>query len=201
MPTGTPEVPRDRRGRPLTGQALEGWRRRQAELAAAVAAREDVAAVARMVCRLAARATGLPAPDAMAALGAQAGATGQDDALRVLRAAGHVPDVQAQRWAAEATVQAQASTGPGWGNDPEHHPEVTALLLSGAPMADVQEKIREVAGRMAREREERQLAARPGMLWETRDGVPVMDGSRVRPPRQTSVVHNDVPELGSERTG
>jgi hypothetical protein len=161
-----------------------------------------VAALARMVCRLAARHLGLPAPDALAALGARAGSSGQEDALRCLRAAGHLPEMQAQRWAAEAPVQTQHSTGPGWDRDPEHHPEVTALLQAGASMADVSEKIREVAGRVAREREEQLARSRPGVLWETREGEPVLDRGHPTPLRpQHSVVHNDVPELGAERTG
>jgi hypothetical protein len=202
MPSGTPSQPVDHRGKPLRGQALEGWRRKQAELAAAVEAREDIAALARMVCRLAARELGVPAPDALAVLGARDGASGQEDALRCLRASGINPEPQRQRWAEQAAVQAQHSTGPGWDRDPDHHPEVIALLTSGAPMADVQEKIREAAGRAAREREEQLARSRPGVLWETREGEPVLERGHATPLRpQSSVIHRDVPELGAERTG
>jgi hypothetical protein len=199
MPTGTPDVPLDSNGRPLKGVALEGHLRRQAELDAAEQAREDVAALARMVCRLAARELGMPAPDALSALGARVGSSGQEDALRCLRAAGHVPDVQAQRWAAEAPVQAQHSTGRGYDGDPEHHPEVVALITTpGTPMSAVIAKIAEVAERQQAEREQA-AAADPGLLWVTREGIEVRESRHPTPLRpQRSLVRQGVPELGSE---
>jgi hypothetical protein len=199
MPTGTPNVPLDSRGRPLAGIALEVHLRKQAELAAAAEAREDVAALARVVCRLAARGLGLPAADALAALGVQAGPAGRGDALRVLRCAGIDPEPQAHAWAEQAPIRQQASRGRGWDGDPEHHPEVVALIRTpGVPMQAVLEKIAEVAERQARERAA-QRAASPGVLWATRDGKEVREERAPVPLQpQRSIIRENVPPLGAE---
>jgi hypothetical protein len=76
MPTGIPSQPADESGRPLVGAAVESWRRAEAERRAAAEAREDIEALARVVCRMAAGALRMPAPDALAAIGAQAGIGG-----------------------------------------------------------------------------------------------------------------------------
>ena len=107
MPTGTPNEPLDSNGRPLASAALRVHLMKQAELDAAAAAREDIEALARVVCRMAARGLMMPAPDALAVLGAQGGPGGREDALRCLRAAGYPPEPQAQRWAEERPLRQQ----------------------------------------------------------------------------------------------
>ena len=76
MPTGELKEPLDSNGRPLKGRALEYHLRKQAEVQAAAQAREDIEALARVVCRMAARGLMMPAPDALAVLGAQGGPRG-----------------------------------------------------------------------------------------------------------------------------
>lgn len=195
-----PEVPGDRTGRPLTGAALESWQRAEAERRAAVEAREDVAALARMVCRLAARGMSMPAPDALAAIGARSGPAGQQDALRCLRAAGYSPEPASQRWAEEAPLQRQSSrqTGDLYADDPAHDPRVTAALLAGRPRAEVAELVAEVAAERQRAQEEAASAA-PGVMWTTRNGDVVRDGGPAAPlVPQRSAVRQSVPPLGAE---
>jgi len=200
MPTGHPEPPRGSNGKPLAGVALEVHLRRQAELDAAASYAEDIRAMARTLGLLAARTLGLPVPDALAALGSRDGADGQADALRVLRCSGHLPDAQVQRWDELAPVRAQASTGRGYDGDPEHHPEVVALITTpGTPMSAVLAKIAEVAERQQAEREKAAEARPRGVLWTTREGAEVRESPAATPLRpQRSLVRQAVPELGSE---
>ena len=143
MPTGIPNEPLDSNGRPLASAAL---RVHLAEVQAAAQAREDIEALARVVCRMAARGLMMPAPDALAVLGAQGGPGGREDALRCLRAAGYPPEPQAQRWAEEAPLRQQSGTVAGnlYAGDPSHDPRVTEALLAGASMAEVADLIGEV---------------------------------------------------------
>ena len=208
MPTGELKEPLDSNGRPLKGRALEYHLRKQAEVQAAAQAREDIEALARVVCRMAARGLMMPAPDALAVLGAQGGPGGREDALRCLRAAGYPPEPQAQRWAEEAPLRQQSSSAAGdlYAGDPAHDPRVTAALRDGRSMAEVADLIAEVrAERRQAEQDTRAAAAAagqdPGVLWVTREGVVLRDGgtARGRPlVPQRSVVRRDVPELGSE---
>ncbi len=202
MPTGTPSEPADERGRPLFGAALEAHLRKQAELDAAAGYAEDIKAVARIVCRLAGRALRMPAPDALAALGAQAGNGGQADALRTLRAAGFDPEPRAQRWAEEAPLARQASSRAGnlW-DDPEHDPRVIQALREGQPLDEVADLVAQITAERRREREEAEAAlpVPPDVLWTTREGRPVRESRQATPfMAQHSIVRRDVPELGSE---
>jgi hypothetical protein len=203
VPTGTPDVPLDSRGKPLAGVALEGHLRRQAELDAATEAREDVRAMARMLCRLAARQLNMPSPDALAALAARDGADGQADALRALRCAGVNPEPQRQRWAEQAPVQRQASsrTGDLWADSPDHDPRVTQAIMAGQSGAAVQDIIRQVTEERRAAKEGAAETARSGVLWTTRDGEEVRESpSRATPLMpQRSVVRRDVAPLGEER--
>ena len=202
----TPHGPLDTNGRPLAGAALRVHLMKQAELDAAAAAREDIEALARVVCRMAARGLMMPAPDALAVLGAQGGPGGREDALRCLRAAGYPPEPQAQRWAKEAPLRQQSGTVAGslYAEDPSHDPRVTEALLAGASMAEVADLVAEVrAERQQAQQDARAAAAAaghdPGVLWVTREGGVVRDGGAVTPlVPQRSVVRKDVPELGSE---
>ena len=208
MPTGTPNEPLDSNGRPLAGAALRVHLMKQAELDAAAAAREDIEALARVVCRMAARGLMMPAPDALAVLGAQGGPGGREDALRCLRAAGYPPEPQAQRWAKEAPLRQQSGTVAGdlYAGDPAHDSRVTAALRDGRSMAEVADLIAEVRAERRQAGEEQRAAAAaagqdPGVLWVTPEGEPLRDGAAAhgRPlVPQRSVVRKDVPELGSE---
>lgn len=176
-----PDGPRGADGKPLQGAALKAHQ-----------TREDIAALARVLVRFLVRETRLPAAAAMASLG---GPDGDEDAFRVLKLAGAVmdgdlgPALDAQR----AQAPAQVSTGSGWQGDPEHHPDVTRLIMAGAPMAEVNAKLRELAA----ERESgKAAAADSGVLWTTRDGQTVTDATRA--PVQLSHVHADVRPLGYE---
>jgi hypothetical protein len=202
---------RDQNGKSLGGLPLETRIARMAVLdalwrAAESKVSENLAALARMVCRIAASALRRPAPDALAVYGAQAGDGGRDDALLVLRAAGLDPDRMAQRWAEELPVQRQSSSRPGniWADDPAHDPRVIAALREGRPMAEVADITAEVAAGQRREKQEQRDAAAaaghdPSVLWETRDGQVLRDDGAVTPlVPQRSVVRRGVPELGSE---
>ena len=206
MPSGVPEVPRGGDGRPLSGAALDVHLRRQAELAAAAGYAEDIRAMARTVCRMAAGALRMPAPDALAALGAQAGNGGREDSLRVLRAAGIDPDPQARRWAEEAPLLQQSSSRAGdlYAGDPEHDPRVTEAVLAGAPLDEVADLVAQITAERARLKDEA-AAARPlppDVLWETRDGRLVRESPQARPlTEQRSIVRRSVPPLGERPPG
>ena len=207
MPTGTPHEPVDANGKPLGGAALESWRRAEAERRAAAEAREDVAALARVVCRLAGRVTGLPATDGVRAVASLAGQDGAEAALRCLRAAGLDPDPQARRWAAEAPRQRQASYRPGdlYAGDPAHDPRVTAAILAGEPMDAVADLTAQVTAERRREAEEAEAAlpVPPDVLWMTREGKAVREGSGHGAPltAQRSIVRREVPERAGVRGG
>jgi len=207
MPTGELKEPLDSNGRPLKGRALEYHLRKQAEVQAAAQAREDIEALARVVCRMAARGLMMSAPDALAVLGAQGGPGGREDALRCLRAAGYPPEPQAQRWAEEAPLRRQSSTvADPYSNDPLHDPRVLAALGPGGSIAEARDIAAEVAAERRQARQEALAAAAaaghdPRLLWVTPEGEPLRDGAAAhgRPlVPQRSIVRRDVPELGSE---
>jgi hypothetical protein len=199
-------------GRAMGGVPLETRIARMAQLdafwdLAESNAAENVAALARTVCRITASALRRPAPDAQAVYGAQGGAQGREDVLLVLRAAGYDPDPVAQMWADQAPLQRQSSrAGNIFANDPEHDPRVIAALRKGRPMAEVADIAAEVAAERERVKQEERLAAvaaghSPGVLWQTRTGAVVRDegATSTRPLQpQRSLVRRDVPELGSE---
>ena len=202
---------RDQNGKSLGGLPLETRIARMAVLddlwgKAESKASENLAALARTVCRIAASMLRRPAPDALAVYGAQAGDGGRDDALLVLRAAGLDPDRMAQRWAEELPVQRQSSSRPGniWADDPMHDPRVLAALGPGGSIAEAADIGAEVAGERRRAKEDQLAAARaaghdPDLLWTTREGKQVRDGGAATPLMpQRSVVRPGVPELGSE---
>jgi hypothetical protein len=204
MPTGELKEPLDSNGRPLKGRALEYHLRKQAEVQAAAQAREDIEALARVVCRMAARGLMMPAPDALAVLGAQGGPGGREDALRCLRAAGYPPEPQAQRWAEEAPLRQQSSTvADPYSNDPAYDDRVTAALREGRSTAEIADLIAQVAAerdRAQRDQLEQRAAAGqpPGHMWDLVGGGVLRDGTRPAAPVQRSAVRRDVPELGSE---
>jgi hypothetical protein len=202
---------RDRKGTMLAGPPLESRMARMAQLDALWQRAqgndaENVAALARTVCRIAASALRMPAPDALAVYGAQAGDGSRDDALLVLRAAGLDPDGMAQRWAEELPVQRQSSSRAGdiWADDPAHDERVIAALRDGRSMAEVADIAAEVAAQRRRAKEDQRAAAAeagrdPSVLWVTREGRAVRDDGVTTPlVPQRSVVRRDVPELGSE---
>ena len=201
MPTGIPNEPLDSNGRPLASAAL---RVHLAEVQAAAAAREDIEALARVVCRMAARGLMMPAPDALAVLGAQGGPGGREDALRCLRAAGYPPEPQAQRWAEEAPLRRQSSTvADPYSNDPAYDDRVTAALREGRSTAEIADLIAQVAAERDRAQryqlEQRAAAGQPpGHMWDLVGGGVLRDGTRPAAPVQRSAVRRDVPELGSE---
>ena len=204
MPTGELKEPLDSNGRPLKGRALEYHLRKQAEVQAAAQAREDIEALARVVCRMAARGLMMPAPDALAVLGAQGGPGGREDALRCLRAAGYPPEPQAQRWAEEAPLRRQSSTvADPYSNDPAYDDRVTAALREGRSTAEIADLIAQVAAERDRAQryqlEQRAAAGQPpGHMWDLVGGGVLRDGTRPAAPVQRSAVRRDVPELGSE---
>ena len=167
---------KDRNGK-LVGVALEAHNRREAELAAALTARSDVEALARMVALLAARMTRLPAPDALRVV---AGRDGQEDALSVLRAAGLSTEPQRRTWEAERPAQRQVSTTP----DPEHSAEAMSALREGGV-----EAYRAVVAGMheARAAERVQRQAGNSVLWETRTGEQVTEGQGTGQPLRQQV--------------
>lgn len=185
---GREQVPKDHRGFPMKGAALQYYRERQADIQAAVEARQAVESVAAVVTVLASRLTGLPGPDAVRALMSAAGTNGLDHALAVTRAAGHSVPAQASQWRAEAPVQRQASAtvGGGWESDPDHSPVVMEAIMRGAS-ADELNRIRfaVAAEREAgRQRQERQSS----VMWRTRSGDLLDDTGGEPRPFQQSVV-------------
>jgi hypothetical protein len=199
---------RNHKGAMMGGPPLDSRIARMAQLdalwdLAESRAAENVAALARTVCRIAASALRRPAPDALAVYGAQGGADGREDALLVLRAAGYDPEPQAQRWAQELPVHRQASsrTGELYADDPMHDPRVIAALREGRSMAEVADIGAEVAAGRRRAKQEALDAAGqdPSVLWVTRAGKALRDGGAATPLMpQRSVVRCGVPELGSE---
>jgi hypothetical protein len=146
----------------------------------------------------------MPAPDALAVLGAQGGPGGREDALRCLRAAGYPPEPQAQRWAEEAPLRRQSSTvADPYSNDPAYDDRVTAALREGRSTAEIADLIAQVAAerdRAQRDQLEQRAAAGqpPGHMWDLVGGGVLRDGTRPAAPVQRSAVRRDVPELGSE---
>ena len=168
------------------------YARKLAEQAALVAGYQvQHRAAMRVVAAAAARLTGLPAPDALRVL------AGPGDALAVLEGAGMDAGEVAGRWL-PADVPRQASTSLGdWG--PDHDPRVTHALTHGASdaeLAGIRQQVAQEYQQRAVQKAQREAA------YYGRDQMPVALGVSTGPggaPQQTSSVHTDVPELGSER--
>ena len=193
MPADTEQLT-DSRGRPLHGRALQvaqaGERRRQAEAEALATSQ----AVARALLRLMARGS-LSGPDVLRNL------VGHDDALRILRAAGMNAEPAAASWQAAAPVQQAQSTGRTaalWASSPDHDPRMVAALtrpgVTDAEIAAVRAQVAAEYAARAAERAARRQSS--GVMWRTRDGSVVTDGTA--PPVQASRVNQAVPPLGSE---
>lgn len=187
---GRDELPRDHRGFPMKGAALEGYKQRQADINEAVMARQTVESLARTVMVLASRLTGLPGPDAVRALMQQAGTDGLQHGAAVVRAAGHSVPAQQAAWQAEAPRQRQASAtvGGGWEADPDHAPEVMEAIRRGASAWELNQIRTGVAARHQQAREQQQKQS--GVMWRTRDGGELRDDTEPTP-FQTSVVVRD----------
>lgn len=158
--------------------------RREAEYRRQSEAAEDARAVGRMLGYVAAFVTGLPVPDALAAVARSAGATGQSDALRVLAMAGYSATAQARAWQEQAPAQRQAPAHGGpWGNSPDHDPRVVEAIRRGAPDAEVASLRASVAAEYRAAADRRQPSPE---LWATRDGQVVTDDSRPKAHPQIS---------------
>jgi hypothetical protein len=151
-------------------------------------------AVARALVKLMARGS-LSGPDVLRNL------VGHDDALRILRAAGMNPGQVAASWQAASPVQQAQSTGRTaalWASSPDHDPRmVAALTRPGVTDAEIA-AVRAQVAEEYRARSIQQAARRQssGVMWRTRDGSVVTDGTA--PPVQASRVNQAVPPLGSE---
>lgn len=171
----------------LRGAAAESHEasaaRREAEAQRAAEAAEDVRAVGRMLGYVAAFVTGLPVPDALAAVARSAGVVGRSDALRVLRMAGHNAESHAQAWRDAAPAQRQASNAGPWAGEPSHDPRVTAAVMRGASAAEVAAIRAEVAAEYASAAAARQPS---GEMWRTASGEVLADDTRPRVQRQVS---------------
>jgi hypothetical protein len=193
----TPQPPEDKNGKPLQGQALLYWQRRQAWIQEADRAREAIEALAKGFCILAARLERETAPRAVAAIFA---AAGEDPALalRVLYAAGLDPEPQRLAWEGERTVR-QTSSDPGlFTSDPEHHPDAVRALRGGyvtdedgnmtwlpGSVAAWNLKVKEL--RAARAQEQAERSAQSRVLWtDARTGHAVMDDAPYRPQTGTT---------------
>lgn len=92
-------------------------------------------------------------------------------------------------------VQHSTSTGPGWDSDPEHSPEALQALKEGGTAA-----FRAVVARLTRARaaEQAERSAQHSVLWRTRNGRLVTDGSADVAPPQHTTVRRSVPGLATE---
>jgi hypothetical protein len=150
---------------------------------------------------------------------------GHERALAFLEAAGwsaHKVEQIGAKWEADRrerersvsqqTIRSYGSNG-GYQGDPMHDERVVSAVMRGAPAAE----LHQIAGTVTREYREqaaeaaRQAARTQNVLWQGRDGpvvgnqvsVPlgVASDPRTGNPRQVSVVHRGVAELGSEPVG
>jgi len=92
--------------------------------------------------------------------------------------------------------QHSVTTGGGWQGDPEHAPEAMEALRIGGT-----EAFRAVVARLTRARaaEQAERSAQHAVLWRTRSGEPLVDGSAGPVPApQRAVVRTTVPGLATE---
>jgi hypothetical protein len=191
---GRDELPRDHRGFPLQGAARDGFVQRQADINAAIEARQAVESLARTVMVLASKVTGLPGPDAVRAIMNTAGADGAGHGMAVVRCAGFDVPAQQAAWQAEAPVRRQASRGVSWDTDPDHDPRVMAAITSGAGA----EELSRVRSLVAAEQHAGRVQAQKqsGVMWRLRDGSDYTDDTGGQPaPFQRSTVIKDWPEF------
>ena len=88
-------------------------------------------------------------------------------------------------YAREPYVMRQASTTSGdiWADDVEHSPQFMQAIMNGTPISELRRKSADDAVMRARREQ-----ASP-VMWHTRDGKAVMDGSVTAAPEQQSVEH------------
>jgi hypothetical protein len=173
----------------LKGAARDAYLQRQADINAAMEARQAVESLARTVMVLASRMTGVPGPDAVRAIMNTAGVDGAGHGLAVVRAAGHSVPALAAAWRAEAPVQRQASRGTSWESDPDHSPEVMEVIARGRSMEELA-RVRNAAAaahQAAREQQQKQSS----VLWYDRHGNPVLDNGVPSAPVQQSVTFRE----------
>jgi hypothetical protein len=176
----------------MHGATLAAYQQRQGAINAAMEARQDVESLASMVLVLASKLTGLPGPDAIRALAAQAGVDGPAHGLAVVRAAGHSHLAQQAAWQADAPVQRQASRGTDWSTDPDHSPVVMEAIARGVSMEELARLRYAAATGRQQARDDQQK--RNTLMWETRSG-PLHDDSGPQPPVQRSTVQKDWSEF------
>jgi hypothetical protein len=187
------EGPKDHLGRPLQGATKLAWVAKQVKDRSLDQLEQDDKDTARVLGMLAAKLYGMPAPDALRALAAQADNTdGRDAALGVLRQSGMDARAQAQAWRQQEPlpVQRQASRGVSWDSDPDHDKRVMAAISSGAPM----EEVNRVRDLVAAERQAArvQTARQSDAMWRLRDGTELRDDTGGQPaPFQRSVIEHE----------
>ncbi len=97
--------------------------------------------------------------------------------------------------------QVSSASNP-WAESLDHHPQVVELIVAGAPIPAINAKIAELRAERDRQREQSRQPAPAGphgggpLMWATRSGELLLDGTRERPRQQVSVVHESVPPLG-----
>ncbi len=149
---------------------------------------------------------GAGGPDAVIALARQHGDLPR--ARRLLAAAGLDADGIIGRWRAEAPqVRQFSSGGDPWGASPDHDERVTTALLRGAGDGELARIRAEVAAEYWQAAAEKTVRRESSVMWRTRDGETVMDGtaapmgvslSPAGAPVQTSRVDESVPPLGAD---
>lgn len=92
-------------------------------------------------------------------------------------------------------AQHSTSVGLSWDQDPEHSPEAMEALRTGGTAA-FRAKVAELT--RARAAEQAAQQAQGSVLWRTRTGQLVTDGSAPVPPPQQSTVRTTVPPLAVE---
>ena len=137
----------------------------------------------------------LSGPDALRSL------VGTDDALRMLRMAGMNAEPVAASWEAAAPVQQAQSTGRTaalWASSPDHDPRMLAVLTRPGVTDNEIAAVRAQVAQEYRQRAADKAARRQSnVMWRTRDGEAVTDGS-APPVQAASRVNQAVPPLGSE---
>lgn len=143
---------------------------------------------------LVARQSGSTGPDVLRRI------TDPETALTVLDSAGYGARQLAAGWQADAPAprprQESAQQNSAYASDPDHDPRVTALLQRGASWAELNAVRAEVRDEYAGRRLAQQ---RRDDTYHGRDQTGAGTGITAGPDgfNQRSVVHNDVPELGS----
>ena len=145
-------------------------------------------------------------PDAVIALARRHGDPAR--AVRLLTAAGLDAAGITERWRADAPQQHSSSGGAGpWAGSPDHDERVTRALVQGASDGELSKIREQVTAEYRQAAVQRAARRQSSAMWATRDGSVLRDGSGVvmgaslgpdGAPAQRSVVHAEVPELGSD---